>query len=34
VIVPQMLPGLFTAGVFCFTACWTEFMMGAFTGTN
>jgi multiple sugar transport system permease protein len=21
------LPGLFTAGIFCFTACWTEFLM-------
>jgi multiple sugar transport system permease protein len=27
VIVPQALPGLFTAGVFAFTACWTEFLM-------
>jgi multiple sugar transport system permease protein len=27
IIVPQVLPGLFTAGVFTFTACWTEFLM-------
>jgi multiple sugar transport system permease protein len=27
IILPQALPGLFTAGVFCFTACWTEFLM-------
>jgi len=27
VIVPQVTPGLFTAGVFTFTACWTEFLM-------
>lgn len=27
VILPQVWPGLFTAGVFTFTACWTEFLM-------
>jgi multiple sugar transport system permease protein len=27
VIIPQARPGLFTAGVFTFTACWTEFLM-------
>jgi multiple sugar transport system permease protein len=27
IIVPQAAPGLFTAGVFAFTACWTEFLM-------
>lgn len=27
VILPQALPGLFTAGVFTFTACWTEFLI-------
>src|ERR1700685_1925416 len=27
IILPQSLPGLFTAGIFCFTACWTEFLM-------
>jgi multiple sugar transport system permease protein len=27
VVLPQTLPGLFTAGVFTFTACWTEFLM-------
>jgi len=27
VILPQALPGLFTAGIFTFTACWTEFLM-------
>jgi multiple sugar transport system permease protein len=27
VILPQVLPGLFTAGIFTFTACWTEFLM-------
>jgi multiple sugar transport system permease protein len=27
IILPQTLPGLFTAGVFTFTACWTEFLM-------
>jgi multiple sugar transport system permease protein len=27
VILPQVTPGIFTAGVFTFTACWTEFLM-------
>jgi multiple sugar transport system permease protein len=27
IILPQTLPGLFTAGIFTFTACWTEFLM-------
>lgn len=27
IIVPQVKPGLFTAGIFCFSACWTEFLM-------
>ncbi|ACU54255.1 binding-protein-dependent transport systems inner membrane component [Acidimicrobium ferrooxidans DSM 10331] len=27
VILPQALPGVFTAGIFTFTACWTEFLM-------
>jgi multiple sugar transport system permease protein len=27
VVLPQAKPGLFTAGVFTFTACWTEFLM-------
>jgi multiple sugar transport system permease protein len=27
VIVPQVKPGLFAAGVFTFTSCWTEFLM-------
>jgi multiple sugar transport system permease protein len=27
VILPQAWPGLFTAGIFTFTACWTEFIM-------
>ncbi|MGC8627264.1 MAG: carbohydrate ABC transporter permease [Acidimicrobiales bacterium] len=27
IIVPQVTPGIFTAGVFTFTACWTEFLM-------
>jgi len=27
VILPQAWPGLFTAGIFTFTACWTEFLM-------
>lgn len=27
IVLPQTLPGLFTAGVFTFTACWTEFLM-------
>lgn len=27
IIIPQATPGLFTAGVFTFTAAWTEFLM-------
>lgn len=27
IVLPQATPGLFTAGVFTFTACWTEFLM-------
>jgi multiple sugar transport system permease protein len=27
IILPQVTPGLFTAGIFAFTACWTEFLM-------
>jgi multiple sugar transport system permease protein len=27
IIMPQAWPGLFTAGIFTFTACWTEFLM-------
>jgi multiple sugar transport system permease protein len=27
VILPQAKPGLFTAGVFTFVACWTEFLL-------
>ena len=27
IILPQALPGVFTAGIFSFTACWTEFLM-------
>jgi multiple sugar transport system permease protein len=27
IILPQALPGIFTASIFCFTACWTEFLM-------
>ena len=27
IILPQALPGMFTAGIFTFTACWTEFLM-------
>ncbi len=34
VVVPTMLPGLFTAGIFCFTACWTEFMMALTFNSN
>ena len=29
------LPGVFTAGIFCFTACWTEFLMAlSFNSSN
>jgi multiple sugar transport system permease protein len=27
IVLPQAKPGLFTAGIFCFTACWTEFLL-------
>ncbi len=27
IVLPQALPGIFTAAIFCFTACWTEFLM-------
>jgi multiple sugar transport system permease protein len=27
IILPMALPGLFTAAIFTFTACWTEFLM-------
>jgi multiple sugar transport system permease protein len=27
IILPQATPGLFTAGIFCFTACWTEYLL-------
>ncbi len=27
IVLPMALPGIFTAGIFCFTACWTEFLM-------
>jgi multiple sugar transport system permease protein len=27
IILPMALPGIFTAGIFAFTACWTEFLM-------
>jgi multiple sugar transport system permease protein len=34
VIVPQAWPGLFTAGIFTFTSCWTEFLMALSFNTN
>jgi multiple sugar transport system permease protein len=34
IILPQALPGLFTAGIFCFTACWTEFLMALTFDSN
>jgi multiple sugar transport system permease protein len=35
IVLPQALPGLFTAGIFCFTACWTEFLMAlTFNSSN
>ncbi len=35
IILPQALPGLFTAAVFTFTACWTEFLMAlSFDSSN
>jgi multiple sugar transport system permease protein len=27
IILPQATPGLFTAGIFAFTACWTEYLI-------
>jgi multiple sugar transport system permease protein len=27
IVLPMALPGVFTAGIFTFTACWTEFLM-------
>jgi trehalose/maltose transport system permease protein len=27
IILPMALPGIFTAGIFTFTSCWTEFLM-------
>jgi multiple sugar transport system permease protein len=27
IVIPQARPGLFTAAIFTFTACWTEFLM-------
>ncbi len=27
IILPQALPGIFTAGIFAFVACWTEFLV-------
>jgi multiple sugar transport system permease protein len=27
IVLPQARPGVFTAGIFTFTACWTEFLM-------
>jgi multiple sugar transport system permease protein len=34
VILPQARPGLFTAGIFCFSACWTEFLMATSFNTD
>jgi multiple sugar transport system permease protein len=34
IIIPMALPGLFTAGIFCFTACWTEFLMALTFNVN
>ena len=35
IILPMALPGLFTAGIFTFTACWTEFLMAlTFNNSN
>ena len=35
IVLPQALPGVFTAGIFCFTACWTEFLMAlTFNSSN
>ena len=35
IVLPQALPGLFTAGIFTFTACWTEFLFAlTFNSSN
>jgi len=35
IILPQAWPGLFTAGIFTFTSCWTEFLMAlSFNSAN
>jgi len=35
IILPMALPGVFTAGIFCFTACWTEFLFAlTFNASN
>jgi multiple sugar transport system permease protein len=35
IVLPQALPGMFTAAVFTFTACWTEFLMAlTFNSSN
>ncbi|HLI01371.1 MAG TPA: carbohydrate ABC transporter permease [Acidimicrobiales bacterium] len=34
IIMPQAAPGLFTAAVFCFTACWTEYLMALSFDSN
>ncbi|NYI03734.1 carbohydrate ABC transporter permease [Allostreptomyces psammosilenae] len=34
VILPQARPGLFTAGVFTFVACWTEFLLALTLNTS
>jgi multiple sugar transport system permease protein len=34
IILPMALPGVFTAGIFCFTACWTEFLMALTFNVN
>ncbi len=34
IVLPQATPGLFTAGIFCFTACWTEFLMSLSFNAN
>jgi len=34
IILPQAWPGLFTAGIFTFTACWTEFLMALSFNTD
>ncbi len=34
IILPQAWPGLFTAGIFTFTACWTEFLLALSFNTS